>query len=270
MRLRLFARVFTIQALKLMSYRVDFWLTALVAVAVELVIVYVLWSAVFRETGRVEIGGFTLGGMLAYYVLVLLIGKLVRGTDRDYTMSTDIYEGGLTRYLLYPSPYFGFKYAEHLGNLLPGLVQLVLFGAAALYVLPVPADMRMTPATFAMAAVSIALANLLNFLLLYPLQLVAFWADNVWSLNVMLRFVVMMLGGQLLPLTLFSESTQRVLAFLPFQYLYFVPVSTLLGRVGVAEWLTGIVVMLVWCAAVGLLTREVWRRGLRMYTGVGI
>jgi ABC-2 type transport system permease protein len=270
MRARLFARVFTLQALKLMSYRVDFWITALATVAVELVIVYVLWSAMFRETGRREIGGFTLGGMIAYYVLVLLVGKLVRGTERDYTTSSDIYEGGLTRYLLYPTPYFGFKYAEHLGNLLPGLVQLALFGGAALFLLPVAAEISVTPGAVAMAAVSVLIGNLLNFLMVYPLQLVAFWADNVWSLSVMLRFVVAMLGGQMLPLTLFPEWAQRVLALLPFQYLFYFPVTTLLGGVGFAEWAAGTAVALAWCAVVGLAARGVWRRGLRSYTGVGI
>lgn len=270
MRARLFARVFILQALKLMSYRVDFWLTSFVTVGVELLIVYVLWTAIFRETGLTEIGGYTLGGMIAYYLLVLLAGKLVRGTERDYTIAADIYEGSLTRYLLYPFPYYGFKYAEHLGNLLPGLLQLALFGGTALLVLPVSVEHEVGPATIAMAVVSIAVANLLNFLMVYPLQLVAFWADNVWSLSVMLRFVVALLGGQLLPLTLFPEWAQRGLAVLPFQYLYYFPVSTLLGSVGVEEWAAGLAVALGWCALIGLATRAVWRRGLRTYTGVGI
>jgi ABC-2 type transport system permease protein len=267
---RLYAQVFGVQARKLMSYRADFWTSALAVFVVELALAYFLWTAVFRETGREEIGGFSLPAMIVYYVAAILLGKLVKGNERDRTISDDIYEGGLTRYLLYPSSYFGFKYAEHLGTLVPALVELVLFGAVALAALSIPPDVHITPATIAMAACSVAVSNLLHFLMLFPIRAVAFWADNVWSLDVMYRFVSQMLGGLLLPLSLFPAWSQPALNVLPFKYLYYFPATTLLGQVAPAEWARGIAVSLAWCAAVSLVARIVWRRGTFQYTGVGI
>lgn len=270
MTARLFAHVLSLQARKLMSYRTNFWLGAFVAFFVELAVAYFLWYAIFRETGAVEVGGFSLRAIVVYYIAAILLGKLVRGDERDLGLSTDIYEGALTRYLLYPTSYFGFKYAEHLGSLLPALIQLVLFGAVALMFVEMPPDVHVTGGSVAMALGAVAVANLLHFLLLYPLQAVAFWADNVWALTVMFRFASQMLGGLLLPLTLFPAWSQPALDALPFKYLFFFPATTLLGKVSVEEWAAGMAISLGWCGALALLSRVVWRRGRLVYTGVGI
>jgi viologen exporter family transport system permease protein len=266
----LFWRIASLEARKLMSYRVDFWVNSVAALGAELVVAFYLWQAIFTATGRDVIGGYTFRGMLLYYVLVILAGKLVRGQERDLGIARDIYEGTLTRYLIYPAPYAGFKYAEHVGALLPSLVQVTLFGAAAAWWLPLPDDVSITWATAGMAAVAIVGGNLLAFSLRFPIQGVAFWADNVWSLNVMLRLVTDLLGGLLLPLSIFPAAAQQILAWLPFRYLFAFPVETLLGRLTFGEWLQGLLVTTLWIGLLAALSSVVWRRGGKVYTGVGI
>ncbi len=270
MNARLFALVFSLEARKLMSYRVDFWLNSVIGFAAHFSIVYFLWQAIFSESGSELIRGWSFEMMLLYYVLVILAGKLVRGAEHLGDIATDIYEGGLTRYIIYPTSYLAFKYAQHLGNVVPALVQLVLFATLYVLLLPMPEEAAITPASIAMAAVSIGLGNLLFYSFMAPLQSVAYWADNVWSLNVMFRFSSNLLGGAMLPLTLFPEWGQRVLDFLPFKHLYYVPVSVLIGTMGPAEWLRSLGVGLVWLLVIHLVFRAVWNRGKFVYTGVGI
>lgn len=270
MRVRLFGRVLSLESRKLMSYRADFWLNVLVSFATQLAVAYFVWLAVFEHTAAETIGGFTFEGMVLYYILVILLGRIVRGQERDLGVSTDVYEGALTKYLLYPTDYFGFKYAAHLGDLVPGMVQLGLFAALTLVFIELPADLAVTPWTVLMAAVAAALANLLIFLLRFIVQLVAFWADNVWSLNVMLRFSTELLGGLMLPLTLFPQWAQDLLAWTPFPYLFYVPVMVLLGEVGAAEWAQGLAIAAFWIVVTALVALRVWRRGTLSYTGVGI
>ncbi len=270
MKPALFLSVLSVETRKLMSYRVDFWLSAIFAFGVELAVAFFLWRAIFDSTGRERIGGFTFDGMVIYYVLAILLGRLARGRDLQLSISQDIYQGTLTRYLLYPSSYVGFKYAEHLGTLLPSLVQLAVFGSLSAAVLSLPAGLHITPLSVLMTVVSLAAANLLVFLLSYPVQGIAFWADNVWSLTVMVRLIAEVLGGLMLPLSLFPETLQRVLEWLPFAYVFYFPVLTLLGQVSPAEWLRGLAVVLLWCCVLAWVSRGIWRRGYRTYTGVGI
>ncbi len=270
MRVGLALQVFSVESRKLMSYRTDFWLNTVAVFAAKMAIAYYLWTAVFAESGRTTLGGFTKEGMILYYVLAILIGRVVSGGERRMSISQDIYEGSLTRYLLYPTHYGPIKYVEHLGTLVPSLIQLVLFGAVSSLLFDFSQLGAVTVGSLLRAAVAVAVGNVLLFLMLYVVQGVAFWADNVWSLQVMLRFITSMLGGLMLPLDLFPDWARQILEVLPFQALFYFPVMTLLGRIETSEWLRTLGVALLWCAAIGWLARVVWRRGYRVYTGVGI
>jgi ABC-2 type transport system permease protein len=73
----------------------------------------------------------------------------------------------------------------------------------------------------------------------------------------------------LLPLELLPDSLRVVAWALPFQYIYYVPMSVLLGRLDGNELWSALAVQAAWAAALALLARAVWRRGLRRYEAVG-
>ena len=269
MRLALYWNIFSVEAQKRMSYRVDFWINSIAGVLVHFSFFWFLTYALFAS-GTPTLAGFSARGMILYYVFVTLIGRLVQSMELDLGISQDIYDGSLSRYLLYPLRYSAVKYAQQWGGLAPQMLQLVLFGALAPIIVGIPEEIHITFGSVIMAMVSTVAANLLHFLLVRPIQAVAFWADNVWSLMVATRFGMGMLGGQLLPLELFPEWAQTVLAWLPFPYLYAVPTRTLLGMVSPAEWLAGLALTLFWCGIAAAIGNRVWRRGDLQYTGVGI
>ncbi len=267
---RLFFQIWSIEARRRMSYRADFWINTLIGFVVEFGVAYFIVLALFENAPSGRLGPYSREGMVVYYLAVLLIAKIVRGPDFGGHIAEDIYEGGLTRYLLFPASYFYFKYAQHVGALVPLLLQALLFAGVAFFVLTMPAELSITPLSVAMCLLSIAVANVLYFLMKLPLQAVAFWADNVWSLAVMLRLTTSLLGGAMIPLALYPEWGQSVLVYLPFRCLFDVPVRALLGQISFAEWTQAMGLALVWCVAVAAIGRMVWRRGDLRYTGVGI
>ena len=274
MRWTLFWHVFSMEARKQMSYRADFWLSAFVGLIGGIAIPYFLWDNIYAASGESHIGQFTFEGMLIYYIAAALLSRVVQGPDLVQNLANDIYQGELSRYLVYPTGYLPFKYAQHVGATLPGLVQLAMFGTLFTVLITIfstpPAELAITPMTMIGCGISVALGNVLYFLLAYPLQSVAFWADNVWSLTVLLRFVSALLGGLLVPLSLFPERVIEPLMVLPFPYLYWFPVRTLMGHVSFAEWLGGVGIAAGWCVAILLVGRRVWKRGELEYSGVGI
>ncbi len=274
MRPSLFWHVFTMEARKQMSYRADFWLSTFVGLIAGIVIPYFLWDTIFSASGESRIRGYTFEGILIYYIAAVLLSRVVQGPDLVQSLAHDIYEGELSRYLVYPTGYLPFKYAQHVGATLPGLVQLAVFGTLFTVLFTTfftpPAELAITPMTMIGCGISVALGNSLYFLLAYPLQSIAFWADNVWSLTVLLRFVSALLGGLLVPLSLFPAWTIEPLMYLPFPYLYWFPVQTLTGHVGFAEWLGGVGIAAGWCLVILLVGRRVWKRGELEYSGVGI
>lgn len=266
--MRLFWSIAGIEARKRMSYRADFWINALAGFVTELGVAYFIVLAMFA--GGARPGGFSRDGMLLYYVVVILVSRLVRSADMEWAIADDIYQGALSRYLLYPASYARMKYATQIGALLPVLIQTVLFGAWVPFVLGVPEGVHLTPAGVAMALAAVMAANLLHFMTCYPIQLVAFWADNCWSLMVAHRIVASLLGGLLLPLDLFPAWSRPVVDALPFRYMFSFPVDALLGRVPPAQFAAGMAVALAWCGVSAAVSAAVWRRGTLQYTGVGM
>lgn len=278
----LFFHVILIEAKKSLSYRVDFWLTVIGGFAAGAAVPYFMWTSIFgagaataMTDGEMTIGGYSLTGIIIYSIAAVLVGTVVRGSDLPLTIATDIYEGSLNRYLLYPASYLPFKFAQHIGGMVPALGQLFLFGGAGLawgyWGAGVDlAEIGITPRSALMGFVSIMVANLLYFCLTYPLQLVAFWADNVWSLIVLLRFLTGLLGGAMLPLALFPEVYQSWIQYTPFPALFAVPIETLLGRVDFNAWLLQLAVALAWSLIIAGASRWIWLKGQLRYTGVGI
>ena len=270
MKAKLFWEIFSVEVRKRMSYRADFWINSVVGILVNLSVFWFLTYAMFAASGQPTLGGYTERGMILYYVFVSLMGRIVQSNEMEMGISQDIYEGGLTRYLIYPVSYKAVKYAEQAGSVAPQLIQLTLFGILAPFIVGIPPEVHITPASVAMGLLSLALANVLHYLLVIPIQAVAFWADNVWSLLVAERFAIAFLGGQLLPLGLFPEWARAALTWLPFPYLYSFPVRALMGSVSAGEWVMGIVIGGAWCGIAAGIGRWIWRRGDLQYTGVGI
>ncbi len=266
----LFWHLISLESRKLMSYRGDFWLTAIANLFAAILIHWFLWKSIFRTTGAEQIGGYSFEVLMTYLIAVNLIGRAIRGSDLQLAIATEIYDGSLSRYLLYPSRYLLFKYAQHLGSIIPEIFQTILFSAILIAAFGLSPEAGVTLSSIALAIPLIWIGNLLYFVMSVPLQLVSFWADNVWSLAVILRFVSMLLGGAMLPLSMFPDWAADALVWLPFVHCYELPVRVIMGRAGLEEALLGAVLGLGWCFAIALATAPVWRRGQLGYTGVGI
>jgi ABC-2 type transport system permease protein len=267
---RLFLHVASMEARRTLSYRANFWIQALLTFLAELGLAWFLWRGVFEASGATLVAGFTFEGLVRYSILVALVGRVVRGTDLEGAVAQEIYDGGLSRYRVYPVSHYAFKYAQHLGALLPVLVQLVLFGLAWILIQGEAGLEGITPLSALGFVVALAAANVLQFALAWPIQGVAFWAENVWSLMVALRFVSSILGGSLIPLAAFPAGALPWLEALPFRYLYSFPVEVLTGTVDAAGFARGLAVTLAWTLVLRWVGSKVWRRGDLSYSGAGM
>lgn len=270
MRVGVLWQIFSVEARKRMSYRTDFWINSLGGLAVNLTVYWALTTAMFHSSGKPLIAGYTQHGLMLYYIFATLTSRIVQSGELDMATAQEIYDGSLSRYLLYPVPYTAVKYAQQWGSLAPQLIQLAIFGIVAPFVVHQDGDTRISIASVAMYAAAIFMANLLHFIMMLPIQAVAFWADNVWSLAVATRFITSLLGGLMLPLEMFPAWARPVIEALPFTHLFSSPTRALLGRVAVGEWAMGLTIAAGWCIALTIIMRWVWRRGELQYTGVGI
>lgn len=254
---------------KIFSYRLDFWASFIGTVVAELGLAYFLWKAVYEARGVESIEGYSFRGMMLYYLLVPLTGRLMRGNEMGL-VSDDIYDGGLTRYLVYPVSFLQYKYVAHLAFALVSAFQLVAAFGAFVWLIGAPAESHLGWSQLVMGLAAALVGSLLFFLMLAAIEMVSFWQENVWSLSVMLRFVLMLLGGSMMPIAFFPESVQPWLARLPFVYVAAFPVDCMMGLVNPERWAGGLLVAAAWILVFAAVSGWVWRRGVRQYSGVGL
>ncbi len=255
------------------SYRVEFWIGLFGNIGSQFAVAFFLWRSIYAERGATLLEGFSFGTLMAYYLLAPLVERVIHGSDFG-TISRDIYDGGLNKYLVYPVSFFGAKFMTHLAHTAFAAIQLGilwllllgplphLFGSSASTVVDLP---RMI-----CAAILIGLSILVQFFMTACLEQVAFWADNVWSLNIMMRMIMGLTGGALLPLAFFPEAVAQGFRYLPFHCFIDLPVRLLLGQAKVNEALSGMGVAVIWALFLSAVANLLWRRGLLRYSGAGM
>ncbi len=261
--------VFSMELRKILSYRADFWTNFAGGLLAQFGVAWFLWRSIFEHQGWTQVGDFSFPALMLYYVTAPLVLKIVQGHEMG-SVSTEIYEGSLTRYLVYPVSFCWFKFTASLAHSFVFAVQFVLITSVCALCFGIPQEFTLSAAGMLRGAVAVAGGLYLYFVIVTMIELAAFWADNVWSLIVCVRFATGLLGGAMIPLSLFPDWAQPVLAGLPFAYFVSFPLRVLLGLADEAEWLHGILVIALWSVVCTLLYRWVWMRGRYRYTGVGI
>jgi len=256
---------FKLEAKKIISYRVDFWMQFVVTALAEMIMAYYLWKNVFSPNSNETIGGYDFRKMIMYYLFVPFITRIVQ-SQNDWSTSREIYDGSLTRYLIYPISFTGYKFLQKSTFSLLSCVQMLL--ALAAIQIFVPLHLDLVHVFWGMIAA--LLGFVVYFYMNCMMELFAFWVDTVWSLGVMLRFIALFFGGAMVPLSLFPEKFQTVLKFTPFPYLFSQPIRIILGDVSYPDMLQSFGVCLVWLVPLMLLLNLQLTKGLKQYTGVGL
>jgi ABC-2 type transport system permease protein len=119
------------------------------------------------------------------------------------------------------------------------------------------------PATLAVFALSFLLGYVVNFLLNFTMNAVAFWTLETFALQLMVRWVSDLLGGQIVPLIFFPAFLQRVVLALPFAAIYSTPLLIYLGNIPPARYAAALGSQVAWALAFAAISAIIWRAAQR-------
>jgi ABC-2 type transport system permease protein len=249
-------------------YGLDFWIKMLVPPVVQMLVAYYLWDAVFATSGSLEIGGYTFSQMMMYYVVAATVYQMVQ--PEVGIVLRDIYDGTLTKYLFYPLSFFQFKFITHLAQML--IVSVQLIGALLIYILLFGSDAlgNVSVLSVAQGLVICFFSGYLFFIFAAFLEVVGFWVETVWGLVLMLQFVTNLLGGKLLPLSIFPVWLQEVLVWTPFPYMVSFPTKVMLNQVSGHEMIISFAATIAWCCILHAGAKFLWKQGSFNYSGTGM
>lgn len=253
---------------KILAFRVDFWVTFLGQTLIQLFIARALWENIFETNGQKEMEGFTLTMMTLYYVIVPVTTKMLAGENIGF-LSREIYDGSFNRYLIYPISFFQYKSLTYLTySAFYGLQLIILYVAFHLIQF---GGITLIQLSYLFSGLVLILMAAGTYLMLsMVIELISLWADNIWSLMVMARFICHFFGGSFVPVTFFPDWLQALLKYTPFPYMISLPVRTAMGMVSSEEYLLGALNLVFWTITLRLIAGLLWKKGQHRYTGVGI
>ena len=239
-------------------YRVQVF-TRIGSILLRVFLMATLWTALFRTNGPQA--GFTLPGMITYVTLALIVG-LIYNVDGAYVIREKIREGSIAIDLMRPISLPLYVFADTIGQTLFSLVQIVPAILLSLLIVRIE-----PPASLIGAAaflVSITLGFLLNYFIDLLMATITFWTMEIFGVQIMVQFIVSLLSGALVPLTLFPPGPlQKLVLALPFAGLYNDPISMYIGHITGASIASHLGVQAVWVVVFGVCASLLWRVGER-------
>src|SRR5437868_14710049 len=68
-----------------------------------------LWRAVYEGKDEGGVAGYSLAGMISYYLLVTIVDALTGVTEDDWQIAADIKDGNINQFLLKPIDYMFYR-----------------------------------------------------------------------------------------------------------------------------------------------------------------
>jgi ABC-2 type transport system permease protein len=226
-----------------------------------------LFKSIFAHSGKHDIAGYSLEGMVWYYACVQFIWYWIWNfTDRN--VGQRIISGDFTLDLIRPVSLFSFELSRAVSLRLSGIV-FEFVPSMILYSIFIPYPL-MTFTTVFQFCVSAAIAFFLFYAMNFLIGLLGNYLQNTDALQAVKHIVIATLGGSLVPLEFFPSPMSDLLVRLPFASLFHWPLRFFLGMgKGWAEFLAQSAASLCWLGFFLLVNALLWKRAVRRFAGFG-
>lgn len=231
------------------------------------IVQYFIWSAAYG--GKTQINGMDLAQIITYFGASTLIGYLTMDFA-DWNLQMLVRTGKFLTFALRPIHHRFFAFSQKVGHRVLGLI----FEFIPCYIIfTVLFRVSLVPKYIGWTILSVMLAFLMNFYIHYILGMTAFWFTQSSGIRRVFDLLSGVFSGIFIPLVFFPQTLQKILFFLPFPYMSYVPVMVFTGDFALAEIRMDIPVIvgiqgLAVCITI-LLSEVIYRASMRRFNGVG-
>jgi len=231
-----------------LSYRFEVFIT----ISTRLVLLFAsvfFWKTAFA--GIDEVADVNEEQMLVYSIMAIVLAIIYTFFVED-KIRQKIRQGNVALDFIKPVNVFFMYFMEDVGDSLTGVIQRavpILVFAALFVIIPVPYSL----VHFLLFIISASISFLLLWLLSALFALLYFKFIDLGPLSNVKNYLIIILSGSLVPIWFYPESVQRILEYLPFIYIYQLPLGIFIGREDFRGALIGIGLQIVWCVLTALL-----------------
>ena len=249
---------------KSLAYRANS-IISVFAIFFSFIVLFYFWNSIYRQGN--QIGSYSLQQIITYYVFVAIFELLILdGTA--WSIGEEIKTGQITSNVLRPINYLWYKFAQSIGSL---LYRMMIYIPAIILICYLLRGYISVPSSWLQIIVFILSAVLsmwLYFLIFFTVGIISFWTADAFGFFFACFVIVNFMQGGLIPLDLLPKWFLSVSNFLPFKFMFFVPVGIVTGRVEFT--ISVIFIPLIWCLGLYFFANLLYRKGLKKYEGYGI
>jgi len=233
-----------------------------------IVVQYFLWTAIYRATdGGVASGvirGMTFNQTFLYVALAASVMVLMR-TWTEWDMNGQIRSGDIIMYLFKPLDYPRFVFSASIGAMMGNFITITVPSFLVIFaVLGAQVTIGWNLPFFVL---TIAGSCVLSFLFDFIVGTTCFWTMSVWGISAAKDFIIAFLSGALVPLQFYPEGLLKAIEWLPFRYMYNLPLTILTSPTSdLRGWAIGFGVQLLWIALTYAFVRAYYAFSLRKLT----
>ena len=245
----------------MLAFRLRYY-TGILTYFINVTVYYFIWRAIYAADPG--FASLSFREMLTYVSVAWIIRSLYFN-NIDVQISQDIIEGKITTALLKPIDVQAATLARALGESVFRMIMLTLPSTVVLFLV-----YELLPPSGALAFAMFLLALLGSVLIVSALNfIVGGFAVKMKSILGLLRakfYVMDLLSGLIVPISLFPSPFREISEWLPFQHIVYTPLMLYLGKLsGAAAW-QALGVAWAWVFGMILIGSIFWRRMMRHMT----
>ncbi|CAM4456433.1 ABC-2 type transport system permease protein [Paenibacillus endophyticus] len=260
-------RIFKLGMQSALEYRMDL-IFSLLSAFFPIMIQYFIWSAVYADNPDQAYFGYSYHEMIMYTIFAAFTTRIVM-THVEHEMALDIKDGHLNRYLVRPINYFSYRFFNLIGQKMffNCLMVCAIFAVLICYSIYNGTPMKLERFLLFLAAV--ILAFILNMLISYAIAAIAFWLSEISYFFEMTGLFVIIISGGMFPVDIFGPWVNAMLDYSPFKLTIYFAANVVSGRLAREEIIAGIGMQGLWIISMYILSRILWRIGMKRYLGLG-
>ncbi len=224
-------------------------------------ITYYLWKAIFLSSDNASLGGFTDIEMVAYIFMSFVCSNIVF-ISMTTKIGNDVMDGSIAINLIKPISYKLKLLSESFGEMVYKLIfpSLFIWVGVEYYKFCTMENYRFLLSNALLFLLSSFLGFIIYFLFEFCFGMLAFYSTYVWGMEIIKNSILTFLTGQLIPLTFFPDTIQKIFDYFPFALMNYAPVMIYLGKFNSSKIMFLIVKQLVWIVLLEIFSYRLWKR----------
>lgn len=248
-----------------MEYRISF-LIGRSRHVFSMLILYFLWKTLAVDG---NFAGYSGDELVLYVILSNLIQSIIFGFQSK-SMPQEMNDGTFTMYLVKPVSHFLYNFflelAQKILNLFSSIIEVGIF----IFILKINLNIHFDWHFLLFFLLSMFLAVILYSLMIYFVNLIAFWSREAMGPRFLFDWILGLTSGSYFPIDILTRKIFILLNFLPFAYIVYFPIEIILGRLNYPDITRIVGIQFMWMLLFGFLVLITWRKGLKKYSGEGI